>query len=543
MKLNQTISRRDLLRTAVLAAVGGLLAACGPKPTAVSTVDPNRTPGVPGQFTGEITFYAQNYIPNSARQGGGLGMPPRDALARLAAAWMAVHPGIKLSFFQAPLSVSFETWINSQILAGGGPDIFRAPLALLNAMADQDNVVPLNDYLALPNAHTPDDRAPWRESFRDPFPASASPHGKFGGVPLDRTATGIYCNRDLLTQAGINFEQELAPELGAPRGWQVLLDWCARLKAIDVIPFSLAGSVLDNWLQGVLVDQMLWNLTERFDVLNYRPEMPQQYQQGRVSQEELMMQFACYDWLPFNEPAVRTLYELIKGLTPYLPVGYQNASIMSSAWEYFLQGRLALLWDGCWRMREIIADDRRGFAWDSFWLPAVTPETTPYAKQPPIQPVDIGGFDSCFGINRESLKRANLDDCVDWLMFITAPANVEAIVNEVPTLLPAIRGAATQPDLAKLFGGAARGDITSAHTWLAPAYWFGLDTGKYTDTFQREMMLYLLDELSLDDFMLHADEAARGSVSDIIVRNAQQYSAGGLWDLTRWPFQPNVQGM
>jgi hypothetical protein len=216
---------------------------------------------------------------------------------------------------------------------------------------------------------------------------------------------------------------------------------------------------------------------------------------------------------------------------------------MSSAWEYFLQGRLAFLWDGCWRMREIIGDEMRGFAWDSFWLPAVTPETTPYAKHPPIQPVDIGAFDSSFGINRETLKRANLEDCVDWLMFITMPANVESIVNEVPTLLPAVKGAATQPDLAKLFGGAARGDITSTHAWQAPAYWFSLDTGKYTDTFQREMMLYLLEDLSLDDFMLHADEAARGSVSDIIVRNAQQYSAGGLWDLTRWPCQPKVPGM
>lgn len=540
MKLKQTISRRDLLRLSVLGAFGGLLAACGPKPTVTPTINPNSTPG---QFAGEITFYAQNYIPNSAAQGGGLGLPPREALAKLAAVWTAAHPGIKISFFQAPLSVSFETWINSQILAGGGPDIFRAPLALLNAMADQNNVVPLNDYLARPNTYTPDVPAPWLDSFRDPFPASASPHGMFGGVPFDRTTTGIYCNRDLLTKAGINLEQELAPELGAPISWQVLLDWCKRLKAINVIPFSLAGSVLDNWLQGILTDQLLWNLTARFDVLNYHPEMPPLYQQGRVSQEEMMMQFACNGWQPFSEPGVRALYEIIKGLTPYLPVGYQNASIMSSAWEYFLEGKLALLWDGCWRMSEIVTDELRTFAWDSFWLPAVTTETTQYAQNPPIQPVDIGDFDSSFGINHESLKRVNLEECVDWLMFITAPANAESIVNEVPTLLPAVRGAATQPDLAKLFGGAARGDISSVHTWLAPAYWFGLDTSKYTDTFQREMMIYLLDEESLDDFMLHADAAAHESVSDIVVRNAQQYSAGGPWDLTRWPCQPKVQGM
>jgi ABC-type glycerol-3-phosphate transport system substrate-binding protein len=428
-------------------------------------------------------------------------------------------------------------------MAGSGPDIFRAPLGLLNTMADQGNVTPLNDYLALPNSYNTTSSIPWRDLFFDPFPANASPRGNFGGVPLDRTITGIYCNRDLLAKAGIDVEEDMQPEWGAPRSWQVLLDWCAQLLAIDVIPFSLAGSIMDNWLQGVLSDQLMWSLTERFDVLNYHSEIPLPYQRGRVSQEELLMQFTCNNWQPFSEPTVHTLYEIIKGLTPFLPVGYQNASIMSSAWEYFLQGRLALLWDGCWRMREIISDDQRGFAWDSFWLPPVTSETTQLAQQPPIQPVDIGGFDSCFGINRASLKRANLEDCVDWLMFITMPANAESIVNEVPTLLPAIKGAATQSDLAKLFGGSVRGEITSTHSWLAPVFWFGLDTGKYTDTFQREMMLYLLEDLSLDDFMLHADEAARGSASDIIVRNAQQYSSSGLWDLTRWPCQPSIPGM
>ncbi|MHB1356427.1 MAG: ABC transporter substrate-binding protein [Anaerolineae bacterium] len=543
MKVNQPISRRNLLRASLFSAVGVVLAACGPKPTAVPTADPNRTPPAPGQFSGEISFYAQNYLPNSQAQGGGVGLPPRQALAKLAEEWMAAHPYIKLTFFQAPLGISFETWINSQIMAGGGPDVFRAPLGLLNAMADQENAVTLNDYLALANPHTPEVKAPWRDAFRDPFPASASPHGKFGGVPLDRSATGIYCNRDLLAQAGINFEQDMDPSLGAPRSWQVLLDWCAKLKAIDVIPFSLTGSVLDNWLQGTLVDQLMWHQTAKFDVLNYHLEIPQSYQLGRVSQEELMMQFACNDWQPFSDPAVRSMYEIIKGFTPYLPVGYQNASIMSAAWEYFLQGRLALLWDGCWRMRNIVADNWLGFAWDSFWLPALTSETTQFAKQPPLQPIDIGGFDSCFGINRETIKRANLEDCVDWLMFITTPANAESIVNEVATLLPAVKGAAAQPDVARLFGGEVRGDTSNVHDWLAPAYWFGLNSGKYTDTFQREMMLYLLEDLSLDDFMLHADEAARGAVSDIIVRNARQYSANGLWDLTRWPSQPVIPGV
>jgi hypothetical protein len=81
------------------------------------------------------------------------------------------------------------------------------------------------------------------------------------------------------------------------------------------------------------------------------------------------------------------------------------------------------------------------------------------------------------------------------------------------------------------------------HNWQSPSFWYGLDSGMYTGTFQREMMLYLLEDLSLDDFILPADEAAREAVSDIILRNAKQYSARGLWDLTHWPIQPAIQGI
>ncbi|MHB9033475.1 MAG: ABC transporter substrate-binding protein [Anaerolineae bacterium] len=528
------ITRRALLRLTGLAAVGALLAACGPKATAVPTLDPNAPTPLPGQFVGNITFYAGDYIPASARQGGGSGQLAREALASLKNDWMDAHPNVSLSFFEAPSMLPFESWINSQLLIGEGPDIFTASLGFLNGLGVRNAVVPLNDYLAQPNPYNPVSSATWGYSFLDPFQASAGAKGIYGGVPIDRTATGVYANLDLLQKAGIDTSS------GGPASWADLVDWCAKLKALGVMPFSMTNAIQGGWLDTILADQYLGALTSRFDILNYHGSLPGQ--EGIISQEEILAQTACEGWQPFVEPAVQAIYELVKAFTTYLPVGYQNGGIMSSSWEYLLQGQLGLLWDGCWRMRDIAGDNERTFTWTSFWLPPVTQASTPFASDPPIAPRDIGGFDNALGINGAALKRGNSEECVDWLMFLTTPQNNAKMVNEVASLLPALREAAVQPDLAELFGGRLKTHPDDTHTWPAPIYWFGSPTGKFSDTFGRELVVYLLEDGTLDNFMSKANQAAQQDIPDLLAANAVQYNPDGTWDLTRWPCTPAVPG-
>jgi raffinose/stachyose/melibiose transport system substrate-binding protein len=542
MKLASSITRRSFIRTTALAAFGALAAACTPQPTVAPTINPNVPAPMPTNFLGEITFYAGSYTPNSARTWGAQETTTREALAALAIEWSDLHPNYKLTFVQAPTLIPLDTWITSQILLDTGPDIFTSPLPFLNKMAALKAVIPINDYLAQPNSYCPVSSWMWGDYFSKAYFASAGAHGVLGGVPLDHTATGIYVNLNLMEQAGIDVAAALDPTTGAPPDWATLLDWCARLKTLGVMPFSMATSVLDGWLQGVLADQFLWGLTERFDVLNYHPVAETPNQVGQVSQEEIMMQMVCNNWQPFAEPAVRGMYELIKGLVPYLPVGNEANSIMSYSWDYFMQGQLALLWDGCWLVRDLTQNIYKGFEWTSFWLPPVTTASSSFAHQPPIQPREIdSSFDSAVGINVAAIKRGNLEECVDWLMFITTPSNDARIVNEVPTLLPAVRGAAIQLEISKLNGGQLDTSSAASHTWPAPIYWFGLNYNQFTDTFQREMTIYLHDEGSLDDFMAKADQAARETTSAMVARNSIQYDSQGTWDLTQWPCVPAIE--
>ncbi|MHB9034021.1 MAG: hypothetical protein ACYC6L_13360, partial [Anaerolineae bacterium] len=399
-------------------------------------------------------------------------------------------------------------------------------------------VIPLNDSLNLANKYVPEAGKTWRSYFDDLLYVPRGTQGLLGGLPLDRTATTVYANLSLLERAGIDLDAALDPATGAPADFVTLLDWIERLRAPERIPFSLGTSVLGGWLQTVLADQFFWGLTERFDVLNYHPAADDPGQAGQVSQEEIVMQIACSGWQPFSEPAVQGLYQFIHDLVPYLPVGYQTASIMSYSYDHFMQGKLALLWEGTWLAGELAADSALPFAWQAFWLPPVTDSSTPFARQPPIQPRDVGSIVNAVGLNAAVLKKGNLEQCLDWMMFLTTPENNARYVNEVPMLLPMVRGAAVLPLYAPLFKGRLAALADSQHTWSAPLYWLG--GSYYADAFQRELAMYLNDEVPLETLVSESNAAVQDSLKEVIKGSAVQYNPLGSWDLTRWVCDPQV---
>ncbi|MCE5258429.1 MAG: hypothetical protein LLG44_05125, partial [Chloroflexi bacterium] len=194
-----------------------------------------------------------------------------------------------------------------------------------------------------------------------------------------------------------------------------------------------------------------------------------------------------------------------------------------------------------WRVGSIMQDDRRKFEFSSFWLPPLTKETTPLAKDPPILPIGVGGYGSlAYAIHPKCIKEGKVDTCVDWLMYISTPEHDETIVNEVPSFIPANKKARSLPEVENLFVGETRLVAGAGHYWPSPMYWFSGEESKYTDTFKREMTLYLLEEQDLDAFMANVDAAAQEAIPSVIRTAAIQYSDTGSWDLTRWSCEPEV---
>ena len=459
----------------------------------------------------------------------------------LANEWMDLHPGIDFKFINAP-SGDYGSWLNTQLIGGTGPDMFWIHLGTLNQMADEGKVVPMNDYLDLPNKYTPDDTEPWKETFKSPFMTTFSPKGQWGGVPMDLVSTGVYCNNDIFEEAGIDLARGIVPELGSPDSWATLIEWCKKIKDAGYWAFSSSGYILEWWLQGVLGDQLFWDQTEQFDKLNYHDKTPMEFQEGLVSQEEILMQYYCEGYKPFEDPRMREMFLIFKDLVQYMPEGFVDTSTMwDTPWEYYLQGQLAMFWDGSWRVGSIMQDTRREFEFSSFWLPPITKETSEYANDTPILPIGVGGYGSlAYGINRKCIAKGNVDACVDWLMFITTPENDEYVVNEVPSFIPANKKAKSLPEVENLFVGETRLVAGAGHPWPAPLNWFSYQESKYTDSFKRELTLYLLDEQDLDTFMDNMATEAATAAPAVMRAAAVQHSDDGDWDLTQWTCEPEV---
>ena len=567
--MDTKMKRRDFLKISALSGVAVVAAACTatatptaaptvaskatevPKTTAAATAAPTTAPkatdvpkptAVPTKagFQGEIEFYAQLYTPTSTQVNPDPNAPKHEAMTSLGKEWEALHPGIKLTFYQAPEGIDYEgSWLNVQLIGGTGPDMFWIQQGVLNQRADEGKVVPLNDYLELPNKYTPDDKTAWKNTFKSPFLTTFSPKGQWGGVPVDMVATGIYCNVDIFKAVGIDLTKEIVPELGSPKDWATFIAWCKKIKEAGFFAFSMNEFILQAALTTVLGDQLFWNLTPTFDKLNYH-QQPKEFQQGLVSQEEVIMQYACNNWKAFSEPATRTMFEIFKDLTQYMPVGFVGDN-MNNNYVTFMTGTLAMLWSGSWIVGAIMQDSRRKFEFSSFWLPPLTKATTPLAKDPPILPIGLGGYGAVsYGIHHKCIAKGNVDECVDWLMYITTPKSDEMIVNEVPMMIPSNKKAKSLPEVENLFVGETRLVAGSGHPWTPPDTWFSYQESKYTDTFNREMTLFFLGDQDLDTFMANTDIAAQEATPATVRSAAIQYSKDGSWDLTQWTCQPKV---
>jgi len=559
MSLN--ITRREMLRLMGLAAAGTAVAACSPTATPAPTAAPTAAPADTGGeteeattapeptavpeptsepeatgFQGEIEFYPQAYLPASVDTNNDPGHVKRYAMDTLAEEWEDLHPGIDLVFIPAPTG-EYTDWINTQLIGGTGPDIFWLWLGSLNGWADEGKTVTINDYLELPNKYTSED-TPWKDTFLDPFMAMISAKGLFGGVPLDLVSTGVYTNKDLLTEAGIDFDAAINPDLGSQENWEVLMDWCQTLQEYGKVPFAMSGSAPD-WAWRALADQICYGWLDWMDLLNYHDATPMAKQVGFISQEEMQHAWWCMDWNPFADDAVLDMYKIYYRWNTYMQDNW-TARDGANAYELFVTGEAAMLWDGSWQLGPLLADDRRGFEMVSFWLPPITAETSSFVQDPPILPIGAGGYGSiAYGLNHMCVQRGNVDECVDWLMYITTPENDEMIVNEVPSFVPAVVGTTALPEIQNLFIGVDR-LVEGGHPIRSLEFIFGYAESKYNDRWYREGELFFLDQQSLEDTMANCTDICTESADADLREAAIQYSDDGDWDLTQWTCQPEI---
>jgi raffinose/stachyose/melibiose transport system substrate-binding protein len=563
------LGRREFLRVAGLGSAAAVVAACQPE-TVVETVVKEvekvvkETVIVEGEekvvekvvketvivekeaeesaggFQGEIEFYAQAYTPTSVLVNPDPDAPKRYAMQVLADAWNDLHPGVELKCIPAPTG-DYHAWLDTQLLGGTGPDVFWKWLGSLGTFADQGKVVPLNDYLELPNKYTPEDDTAWKNTFKNPFLDSYSPKGLWGGIPLDLVSTGIYANVDMLAEVGVDLSTEIDSELGSPTSWAVWMDWHEALKDAGYMAFCPGWhGVHEWWYWGIMTGMLCRSWADFMDVLNYFDDRPLEFQEGVVSTEEVNHAYWCMDWKPFDNPQALEVWRLFAEWVPYFAEGWATRDT-DAQYQAWAGGEAAFWWDGSWAIANIQQDDMREFEFTSFWLPQVTKETSEFASDPPFLPIGVGGYGSLsYGINHKCIDKGNVEECVDWLMWISTPEHDEMIVNEQPSFIPSNKKAKALPEVENMFVGETRLVAGGTHPVSNMFGWFGDSQQRWGDTLKRNIELFGLGEQTLDETIAEIEAQVPVMAPEFLREAAIQYSDTGSWDLTQWECQPEV---
>lgn len=427
-----SVDRRRFLRTGAAvgaaAAAGGLL---GPAAALAARPELSSKP-----YT--INFYAQSYGPSTPTK---TNPHPATAMKKLADAYHQLHPNITIAFEPNNVGQSFGagqegifSWLTAQAAAGRAPDITWSQWISVNAGFFPNGLfLDLKPYFQQPNHYVAGNKR-WLDIFNPSvIEAITAPHGELYAVDCDYVATGIYYNKALWKQAGIS-----AP----PATWADFLSVQKQLKSKGLMPlgFSLSSSVVPSWWERQASSQLF----------------QEEARQINVTHDSFIISATDYavgvkkGIFSMKNPRYAAIWTLLKEWSQYWVPGasainFGNGNAGLSDLTLLIQNRCAMVWEGSWAGIEL---DQQGFAnkWGVFPFPTITKATTPYATGIHVGDV-VGGPNAGFQYfvvsqkGNNALTNDKLAWIIDWLQYISTPANVQLVVNENPTTVPTVVGA------------------------------------------------------------------------------------------------------
>ena len=444
----------------------------------------------------DLGVYAPGRIP------GGIGEPNKVAL-ELADEWTAQHPDLRVKYqTMVNTGTSEGEWLKTQLLGGMAPEIIQQNAESVWPDVEKGWYVPLDEYLEQPNPYIPGNKR-WLDSFQnqDLMNAKRAPDGKLYCISLDVVETGIFYNRTLLDELGVG-------EL--PETWDGLMQMLDRIsRHPEITPMTSGGNLGSDWGQDILFEMLYHDILPQMDLIPSRPDA-EGYLGHYLEPVEAGFLFTKGFFTP-KDPRWREMNRLLKEWRQYWAAELKN----SDPTRLFLTGRLALYWDGSWFIRRMVTDPYVDFEWGITYIPRLTGETTPFASATPA--TVIGGAAMQYHITNSARLNGTVDECVDYLMFISAPQNVERLASEALLFIPNVNGAEMDERLEPF-------EEIFQRRYCAIKWLDSMD-GKYKKYWRRMLDYYLNDGVPLDEYLVLLEENFRAWV--------ESHRGRGSWDFSK----------
>jgi raffinose/stachyose/melibiose transport system substrate-binding protein len=404
-------------RTAIKAGAGAAAVA--------ATAGASTAPSVIAQdsgWTGEITFFAQAYTPNSQQEGANQLTAFQDA----ADAYQADHPGVTIKF----IDEDFPEYLQTVRTKASGQelwDIFWVQGPTVNGVLPKGIAVNLVPAFAEPNPYIEGNTA-WNDVLNPTTQAfMTAPSGEIYVLNGDFVGTAFFYNKDLFTQAGIT---------EAPTSWSTMMAAAQTLKDAGITPF--AGEYYISWF-----GRHFWS---DFYANDYELLTGCDGTQGQSPQDEAAATKAGI--LSTEDPRFLGWFPMWKAFTDLGSQEYvaQEPAVASEGiFNDFVAGKTAIMYSGSWIPRNLRTAGIE-FELGAFSFPILTPEDTEYTTGTDVSAVVGGPFAAYqYAIstpesNKTMEEEGKAAAVLDFLRYIGTPEVNEAVVNELGSFAPTLAG-------------------------------------------------------------------------------------------------------
>ncbi|HOD50051.1 MAG TPA: ABC transporter substrate-binding protein [Candidatus Hydrogenedentes bacterium] len=432
--------------------------------------DGNRAAG--GVIRVDLNVYNPGTIPS------GIGEPNKVS-AELAEEWQAKRKGPKIRYQPLINTGSSEgEWLKTQLIGGVAPEIIHMNAEIAWPDVGKGWYVALDPYIERPNPYVEGNKR-WFDIFsnQDMLSGKRAPDGKLYCIPLDIVETGVFYNKDLFAKAGIT---------EFPQTWDEMEKALGRFKEMNIIPMTSGGNLGSDWGQDIIFEMLYHNIMPDLDLIPSRPDA-ESYLGHYLEPREAGFLFTK-GFFSTRDPRWREMNRILLEWRGYWAKELKNSDPL----RLFVTQRLATLWDGSWSIRRMVTDPYIDFQWGIAYIPTITQATSPYASGSPAS--IIGGGAVQLHVSNSAIINGNLEDCIDYLMFLTAPRNIERLASEALVFIPNIKGAKMDPRL-KPFN-----EIFQRQRCAVK--WLDSFDGEYKKYWRRMLDYYLNGGVELDEFLV-----------------------------------------
>ncbi|MEU2544715.1 extracellular solute-binding protein [Streptomyces roseolus] len=176
--------RRGIAATALVAALGVTLAACGGSDTGSNGGSKGS-----GELSGTVTWWDTSTVGSEDK-----------VFKKLAEDFTKKHPKVTVKYVNVPFGEAQNKFKNAAQSGSGAPDVIRSEVAWTPEFADLGYLAPLDGTAALKD----------QDDFLEQAAASTKYNGKTYAVPQVIDSMGIFYNKKILKEAGVEVPKSIA---------------------------------------------------------------------------------------------------------------------------------------------------------------------------------------------------------------------------------------------------------------------------------------------------------------------------------------------